>query len=85
LAPIVNRSRRLHASILAAAHRACDSGHLDIAVKLLQLSEEVIAAEADPRRRRHDVASLIAAHERLWNLRHLLDESDISDLTVPRR
>jgi hypothetical protein len=67
---MVRRSRRLPATILAAAHRACDSGELDIAAKLLRLGEEVIASEADFRWRRHDMWALIAAHERLWYLRH---------------
>ncbi|WP_149539588.1 hypothetical protein [Siccirubricoccus phaeus] len=63
------RSRRLPDTILAAVHRACDAGQLDLAGKLLPLAEEAMAAEADIRRRRQDVWSLIAAHERLWHLR----------------
>ena len=67
---MVHRSRRLHDIILVAVHRACDEGQLDIAAKLLRLGEEVIAAAPDFGRRRHEMWTLIAAHERLWHLRH---------------
>ncbi|MCO6419158.1 hypothetical protein JYK14_23785 [Siccirubricoccus sp. KC 17139] len=63
------RSRRLPDTILAAVHRACDEGRLDLAGKLLAVGEEAMAAEADLRRRRQDIWGLIAAYERLWHLR----------------
>src|SRR4051812_38461235 len=66
----VRRSRRLQDTILAAVHRACDDGQLELAGKLLRVGEESMAAEADLRRRRQDLWGLIAAHERLWYLRH---------------
>ena len=67
---MVHRSRRLHDTILVAVHRACNGGQLEVAARLLRLSEEVMSAETDPKRRRHEMWTLIAAHERLWYLRH---------------
>jgi len=69
--PAAGRStRRLAELILVAAHRACDEAVLDLAGMLLAVCEQAIAKEADPRRRRQDILGLIAAHERLWQLRH---------------
>ena len=67
--PPLRRTRRLQDTMLAAAHRACDDGLLDIAADLLRLAEAVVAEETDLRRRRQDRWALIAAHERLWHLR----------------
>jgi hypothetical protein len=66
----IRRTRRVPDMILAAAHRACDEKLVDVAGGLLRLCEEVVAEEGDPRRRRQDLWGLIAAHERLWQLRH---------------
>jgi len=66
----IRRSRRLQDTILAAVHRACDDGQLELAGKLLRVGEESMASEPDLRRRRQDLWGLIAAHERLWHLRH---------------
>jgi hypothetical protein len=66
----LRRTRRLQDTLVTAAHRACDDGHLDIAARLLRLAEELVAEETDLRRRRHDRWLLLAAHERLWHLRH---------------
>ncbi|WP_428374379.1 hypothetical protein [Lichenicoccus sp.] len=66
------QSRRLPERILVAAHQACDLGDLDIALQLLSILETVIgqrSAVMDPGRRRV-MESLIAAHQRLWHLRH---------------
>jgi hypothetical protein len=68
--PMVRRSRRLHDIILVAVHRACDDGHLELAARLLRLSEGVMPDEPDPRRRQHEMGTLIAAYERLWHLCH---------------
>jgi hypothetical protein len=68
--PMVHRGRRLHDTLLVAVHRVCDGGRLEVAARLLRLTEEVMAAESDIRRRRQDMWTLIAAHERLWHLRH---------------
>jgi hypothetical protein len=66
----IRRTRRLQDTLLTAVHRACDGDQLDIAARLLRLAEEVVAEEPDLRRRRQDRSALIAAHERLWHLRH---------------
>jgi hypothetical protein len=67
----VAHTRRLSDKILAVFHLACEQGALDIAGDLLH------SAEAAMRRRspaggdqRRSTESLIAAHERLWLLRH---------------
>jgi hypothetical protein len=66
----LRRTRRLQDTLVTAAHRACDDGHLDIAASLLRLAEELVAEETDLRRRRHDRWSLLSAPDRLWHLRH---------------
>ncbi len=70
------QNRRLPERILVAAHQACDLGDLDVAAQLLSILETVIGqsrgqprAPVDPARRRV-MESLIAAHQRLWHLRH---------------
>ncbi len=70
------QNRRLPERILVAAHQACDLGDLDVASQLLSILETVIGqtrgrprAPVDPGRRRV-MESLIAAHQRLWHLRH---------------
>jgi hypothetical protein len=75
----IRRSRRVQDTILAAVHRACDEGQLELAGKLLRVGEESMAAEPDLRRRRQDLWGLIAAHERLWHLRH----EDAAELLPP--
>jgi len=64
--------RRLSDKILVAFHQACDQRDFEVAERLLQvveilLAQRPLAAGAD--RRRH-VESLIAAHHRLWHLQH---------------
>ena len=66
------QNRRLPERILVAAHQACDLGDLDVAAQLLSILETVVGqarGPADPGRRRV-MESLIAAHQRLWHLRH---------------
>ena len=70
------QNRRLPERILVAAHQACDLGDLDVAAQLLTILETVIGqtrgsarTPIDPARRRV-MESLIAAHQRLWHLRH---------------
>ena len=65
-------SRRLSDKILIAFHHACDQSDFDVAEQLLRTLETLItrrSATIDTNRRRNQ-DSLIAAHERLWNLRH---------------
>jgi len=65
-------SRRLSDKILIAFHHACDQADYEVAEKLLHvlelmLSRRPTAAEGN---RRRTIESLVAAHERLWMLRH---------------
>jgi hypothetical protein len=65
-------SRPLSDKILIAFCHACDQGDLEVAEQLLHalemmLKRRPLTAEES---RRHNMESLVAAHERLWNLRH---------------
>ena len=65
-------TRRLSDKILIAFHHACDQGDFEVAEKLLGIVEMMLTrrpASPDTNRRRH-LESLVAAHERLWYLRH---------------
>jgi hypothetical protein len=65
-------SRRLSDKILIAFHQACDQADYDIAEQLLHILETMLKRRpmtADGNRRR-TMESLVAAHERLWHLRH---------------
>lgn len=65
-------SRRLSDKILIAFHHACDQSDYQIAEQLLLVLENLVTRRpviADGNRRRN-MESLVAAHERLWHLRH---------------
>ncbi len=65
-------SRRLSDKILIAFHHACDQGDFEVAEKLLAIVEMMLTrrpVSPDTNRRRH-LETLVAAHERLWHLRH---------------
>jgi len=65
-------TRRLSDKILIAFHHACDQGDFEVADQLLRILEMLITRRpltADGNRRR-SMESLVAAHERLWHLRH---------------
>jgi hypothetical protein len=65
-------SRRLSDKILIAFHHACDQGDFEVGEHLLRVLEMMLTRRpvtADTTRRRH-MESLVAAHERLWHLRH---------------
>lgn len=65
-------SRRLSDKILIAFHHACDQGDFEVAEQLLHILEMMLTRRplsADTNRRKN-MESLIAAHERLWHLRH---------------
>ncbi len=69
---VPRQNRRLPERILIAAHQACDLGDLDVAVQLLSILETIVGQSRgpiDPVRRRV-MESLIAAHQRIWHLRH---------------
>ena len=66
------QGRRLSDKILVAFHHACDVSDFEVADTLLRTLELMLTrrpSAADLGRRR-SMESLVAAHERLWNLRH---------------
>lgn len=65
-------TRRLSDKVLVAFHHACDTSDLEIAEHLLRILELMLTrrpANTDVSRRR-SLEGLVAAHERLWHLRH---------------
>jgi hypothetical protein len=70
--PVRRHTRRLEDKLLVAFHHACDVADIEVARLVLQILELMLArkpAQPDPNRRRN-LEGLVAAHERLWNLRH---------------
>jgi hypothetical protein len=65
-------SRRLSDKILISFHHACDQGDYEIAEQLLHILENMLTRRTVPpdANRRKSIESLVAAHERLWHLRH---------------
>jgi hypothetical protein len=65
-------SRRLSDKILLAFHYACDQGDYEVAEHLLHVLEMMLRRRAlsPDLNRRRSMDSLVAAHERLWYLRH---------------
>ncbi len=65
-------ARRLSDKILRAFHHACDNHDYECAEQLLRVAEAAImrgqARGGVDRRREHE--HLVAAHTRLWYLRH---------------
>lgn len=66
-------SRRLSDKILIAFHHACDQGDFEVAERLLHVLEMMLNRRplAPDGTRRRNMESLVAAHERLWHLRHV--------------
>lgn len=64
--------RRLADRLLVAFHTACDQAELDIAEQVLQVLEALVTRrpQTPDANRRRNLEALIAAHERLWYLRH---------------
>ena len=64
--------RRLSDKILVAFHHACDAHDLIVAEQLLKTLESMLTRRGVPpeHNRRRALESLVAAHERLWYLRH---------------
>ena len=64
--------RSLFDKILVAFHHACDHDDIDAANALLRVLEMVLSSTVrrpgDDRRRHQQ--SLVAAHQRLWQIRH---------------
>lgn len=65
-------SRRLSDKILIAFHHACDQGDYEVAEQLLHVLEMMLIRRplTPDGTRRRNMESLVAAHERLWYLRH---------------
>ena len=65
-------SRRLSDKILIAFHHACDQGDFEVAEQLLHVLEMMLTRRplTPDGTRRRNMESLVAAHERLWHLRH---------------
>ena len=65
-------SRRLSDKILLSLHHACDQADYEIAEQLLRILENMLTRRSVPPdvNRRKSIESLVAAHERLWHLRH---------------
>lgn len=75
-APSVRSGRRLSDKILVAFHHACDQADLETAQELLHVAGRAVARanttmSAERRRCRE---ALVAAHERLWHLRHRFED-----------
>jgi hypothetical protein len=69
-------ARRLSDKVLLAFHHACDQGDIEVAGHLLDVLEFMIhrAPNLPDGRERRTKESLVAAHERLWLLRHPLSD-----------
>ena len=71
-APVRRHTRRLEDKLLVGFHHACDVADIEVARHVLHVLELMISrksSQPDPNRRRN-MEGLVAAHERLWNLRH---------------
>jgi hypothetical protein len=71
-APAPRHSRRLSDKILIAFHHACDQADYEVAEQLLRILEMMLTRRpvSPDTNRRRNMESLVAAHERLWHLRH---------------
>ena len=69
---VPRQGRRLSDKILVAFHHACDAQGLVVAEQLLKTLESVVTSLGVPveENRRRSLENLVAAHERLWHLRH---------------
>ena len=67
----LRHGRRLSDKILVAFHQSCDQGDFEVADQLLRILEMMTRRPNPPNvNRRRSIETLVAAHERLWNLRH---------------
>lgn len=65
-------SRRLEDKLLIAFHHACDVNDLEVADQVLRVLEHMLGRRPtlpDGNRRRN-MESFVAAHERMWHIRH---------------
>jgi hypothetical protein len=67
-------TRRLSDKVLIAFHHACDQHEIEVAAQLLDVLEFMTNRTPDlpAGRERRAKDTLVAAHERLWQLRHPL-------------
>lgn len=65
-------TRRLSDKLFVAFHQACDTAELDVAEQLLGILEKMMTKRSTniEGNRRRNMEGLVAAFERLWNLRH---------------
>jgi hypothetical protein len=72
-------TRRLSDKILIAFHHACDQADFEVAEQLLHILEMMLTRRplTPDGTRRRNMESLVAAHERLWHLRHPNIEEDL--------
>ena len=70
---VPRNGRRLQDRVLVAFHMACDVGDHATAWMLLAIIESIAirGGEMAPGDRRKNVEPLVAAHERLWELKRL--------------
>ncbi len=71
-AVVPRHSRRLSDKVLVAFHHACDVMDLEVAEQLLSILEVMTTRRPRPEdgNRRRSIEGLVAAHDRLWHLRH---------------
>lgn len=65
-------TRRLSDKVLIAFHHACDQADFQTAEQLLRVMETMLTRRPvlQDANRRRSMETLVAAHERLWHLRH---------------
>jgi hypothetical protein len=70
--PQPRHTRRLSDKILLAFHHACDQSDFEVAEDLLRILELMLTRRpvSPDANRRKNMENLVAAHERLWLLRH---------------
>jgi hypothetical protein len=79
------KTRRLSDKILTAFHQACDQADLEVAEHLLNTLDTMTTAQRRARaprgsERRRSQGTVVAAHERLWQLRHFDPEDEAPNL-----
>ena len=72
LSPFPRYSRRLASKIMVAFDHACDQYQFEVAEQLLAVMETAMLHRRVPAdgTQRRNVEMLVAAHEKLWHLRH---------------
>lgn len=73
--PARRHTRRLEDKLLVAFHHACDVNDLEIAAQVLNVLELMLGRRpiAGDSFRRRAMESFVAAHERMWHIRHKAD------------